>query len=469
MVASEATPIIKVGGLGDVLGSLPAALNRLGCEIRIIIPLSRGVDRKKYHLKKIHSPLKINFAGKIYSVNIWETRTAVSGAIVYLVENYHYFGHEAVYPACSLAGDFCLSEKFLFFDLAVLEALPFLKFNPDIIHCHDYFSGPVPILLKMEKYKKLKNIKTLFTIHNFENQGKVPPKIMELGSLHPDSLASLARDAADGDINFMVQGIVNADLVNAVSPNYAKEIMTSEYSAGLGKITKKYRRKIYGVLNGIDTDFFDPSRDRSIKQRYSVKNLEKKVINKFFLQKKFGWKPNKKTALVAMTARLSDQKGWELITKNLIKQNCQFVFLGEGEKRYADFLRDLQKKYPEKVRVKIGFDSVLANQIYAAADIFLIPSRFEPCGLTQMIAARYGTVIVARATGGLKDTVTPDIGFTFNDFSSQAFCNTLKKALALYYEFPEKWLKIKKNCLKKDFSWQKTAKGYLHLYRKLVG
>lgn len=469
MVASEATPIVKVGGLGDVLGSLPAALKNLGCEIRIIIPLSRGVDRKKYRLEKIYSGLKIKFAGKIFSVNLWEAKTAVNGAIVYLVENYHYFGHEEVYPACSLAGDFCLSEKFLFFDLAVLEALPFLKFNPDIIHCHDYFSGPIPILLKTEKYQKLKNIKTLFTIHNFENQGKVLPKIIELGDLHLDSLASLARDAADGDINFMVQGIINADLVNTVSPNYAKEIMTSEYSAGLGKITNKYRRKIHGILNGIDTDFFNPAQDRCIKQRYSVKNSEGKAANKLFLQKKFGWKFDEKIALVAIIARLSDQKGWELITEELIKKNCQFVFLGEGEKRYADLLLDLQKKYPEKVRVKIGFDPVLANQIYAAADIFLIPSRFEPCGLTQMIAARFGTIIVARATGGLKDTVTPDIGFTFKNFSVKELNLAFKKALEYYYSYPEKWLKLKNNCFKKDFSWAKTAKGYLHLYKKLVG
>lgn len=469
MVASEATPIVKVGGLGDVLGSLPAALDKLGCEIRIIIPLSRGVDRKKYSLKKVCSGLKIAFAGKKFSVNLWETRTAVPGAIVYLVENYHYLGHEEVYPACSLAGNFCLSEKFLFFDLAVLEALPFLKFNPDIIHCHDYFSGPIPILLKTEKYQKLKNIKTLFTIHNFENQGKVPPKVIELGDLHPDSLASLARDAADGDINFMVQGIINADLVNAVSPNYAKEIMTSEYSAGLGKITNKYRRKIYGVLNGIDTDFFNPAQDKYIKYRYSAKSSAKKAANKLFLQKKFGWKPDEKIALAGMVARLSDQKGWEMITEKLMQQDCQFVFLGEGEKRYADFLLGLQKKYPEKVHVKIGFDPVLANMIYAAADIFLIPSRFEPCGLTQMIAARFGTVIVARATGGLKDTVTPDIGFTFKDFSAQELNLTVKKALNCFYKYQKKWLKLNNNCLKKDFSWKKTAKGYLHLYKKLVG
>jgi starch synthase len=469
MVASEATPIVKVGGLGDVLGSLPAALHKLGCEIRLIIPLSRGVDRKKYRLKKIYSGLKINFAGRNFAVNLWETKIAVPGAIVYLVENYHYFGHEEVYPACSLAGNFCLAEKFLFFDLAVLEALPFLKFYPDIIHCHDFFSGPIPILLKTERYRKLENIKTLFTIHNFENQGKVPPKVIELGDLHTDSLASLARDAADGDINFMVQGIINADLVNAVSPNYAKEIMTSEYSAGLGKITNKYRRKIYGVLNGIDMDFFNPAHDESVKERYSAKDSEKKAINKLFLQKKFGWKPDEKIALVAMIARLSDQKGWELITKKLIKKNCQFVFLGEGEKCYADLLLNLQKKYPEKVRVKIGFDPVLANQIYAAADIFLIPSRFEPCGLTQMISARFGTVIVARATGGLKDTVTGEIGFTFKDFSVQALNLALEKALDSFYNYPKKWLKLKNNCFKKDFSWKQTARGYLHLYKKLVG
>jgi starch synthase len=469
MVASEATPIVKVGGLGDVLGSLPEALSRLGCEIRVIIPLSRGVEKKKYRLKKIYSGLAVDFAGKKSKVNIWQAGAGVPGAVVYLLENYHYFGQEAVYPATSLPGDEHLSEKFFFFDLAVLAALPILDFKPDIIHCHDFFSAFIPILLKTGKYPSLSKIKTLFTIHNFENQGRVSPKILALGGLRPDSLPSLQRDAADGDINLMVEGVINADLVNAVSPNYAKEIMTRQYAAGLGKITKRFRRKIFGVLNGIDTDFFDPSRDRSLKQCYSAKNPEKKGVNKLFLQKKLGWQPDPKIPLVGMTCRLSDQKGWELITEKLIKNNCQFVFLGEGEKRYADSLRRLEKKYPAKVRAIVAFDPVLANQIYAAADIFLIPSRFEPCGLTQMISARHGTVIVARATGGLKDTVTPDIGFTFSDFSAPALESALKKALICYSDNPKKWLKLRDNCLKKDFSWAKTAGGYLHLYQKLVG
>jgi len=469
MVASEATPIVKVGGLGDVLGSLPPALNKLGCEVRIIIPLSRGVDRKKYRLKPIISGLKINFAGKIFTVNLWETRAAVPGTVLYLVENYHFFGCEEVYPSCSLANNISLDEKFLFFDLAVLEILPRLDFKPDIIHCHDYFSGMIPVLLRTKRFAALAKIKTLFTIHNFENQGKTAPKLLELGELHPNDLASLARDAADGDINFMVQGIINADLVNAVSPNYAKEIMTRRYAAGLGRITKKYQGKIFGVLNGIDTDFFNPASDKYIKRNYSAENPEPKIADKLFLQKKMGWRPDAKKPLAAMIARLSDQKGWELITEKLIGNDCQFIFLGEGEKRYADKLKDLAEKYPEKVKVKIAFDPVLAEQIYAGADIFLIPSRFEPCGLTQMIAARFGTVIIARATGGLKDTVKPDIGFIFKDFSASAFNSALKKALDCYNNYKKKWLKLKNNCLKKDFSWAKTAKGYLQLYKKLVG
>ena len=469
MVASEATPIVKVGGLGDVLGSLPPAMNKLGCEARIIIPLSRGVDRKKYRLRLILSGLKINFAARNYFVNIWETRTAVPGTVLYLMENYHFFGHEEVYPSCSLANDISLDEKFLFFDLAVLEILPRLDFKPDIIHCHDYFSGMLPVFLKTKKFAALAKIKTLFTIHNFENQGKTSPKLLELGDLHSDELASLARDAADGDINFMVQGIINADFVNAVSPNYAQEIMTRRYAAGLGRITKKFRRKIFGVLNGIDTDFFNPANDKYLKRNYSAENPEPKIANKLFLQKKLGWRPDAKKPLVAMIARLSDQKGWELITEKLISNDCQFIFLGEGEKRYAEQLKDLAKKFPEKVRVKIGFDPELAEQIYAGADMFLIPSRFEPCGLTQMIAARFGTVIIARATGGLKDTVKPDIGFIFNDFSAAALNFALKNALNCYNNYEKKWLKLKNNCLKKDFSWAKTARGYLQLYKKLVG
>jgi starch synthase len=470
MVSSEVTPIVKVGGLGDVLGSLPAALSDLGCQTTIIIPLSRGVDKVKYRLKKVYSGLPVEFSGRKLKVNIWRAGIGVRRATVYFLENNRYFGNEAVYPPTSLPGDDHLAEKFFFFDSAVLSALPILKIKPDIIHCHDFFSAFIPILLKVNDYPYLRGVKTLFTIHNFENQGRVSPKILALGGLRPESLPSLQRDTSDGDINLMVEGLFNADLVNAVSPNYAQEIMTSHYAAGLRKITNKLKTKIFGVLNGIDISLFDPARDRAIYKKYSFHTPERKMADKLFLQKKLGWPQNEHKALVGMICRLSDQKGWELITEKLIeKSDCQFVFLGEGEKRYADFLRRLEKKYPEKARAFIGFDAELASCIYAGADIFMIPSRFEPCGLTQMISARYGTVIVARSTGGLKDTVTPDIGFTFEDFSAENLEKTLSTALSVYYNFPKKWLKLKINCLKKDFSWRKTAKGYLQLYKKLVG
>ncbi|HTW97006.1 MAG TPA: glycogen/starch synthase [Candidatus Methylomirabilis sp.] len=462
MASSEAAPIIKVGGLGDVVGSLPAALSQLGCEVRIILPLARGVDRRKYRLVKIFSALKIKSAGRNFSVNIWQTKTAVKGATVYLLENEEYFGRAGVY-------DGRMTEKFLFFNLAVLESLSAIGFQPDIIHCHDFFTALIPVLLKTKEFSRLKNIKTLYTIHNLEHQGKDFPVVLQTGNLAADSLASLARDAADGDVNFMVQGIINADSVNTVSPTYAREILTRPYAAGLEKITREYRRKIFGILNGLDTDFFNPRHDKFIKYNYSPTNPEGKAENKIFLRKKLGLPLDRNVALVALISRLTDQKGLELITEKLIKLDCQFVFLGEGEPRYEEYLKKIARHHPDKVKTIIGFDAALANQIYAAADIFLIPSRFEPCGLTQMISARYGTIIVARATGGLKDTVTSDIGFTFKDFSAAALCVTLKKALNLYYRFPKKWLKLRENCLKKDFSWSKSAKGYLHLYQKLVG
>jgi len=463
MASAEIAPLAKVGGLADVVGSLPPALKKLGCDIRLIIPLYGSIDRKKYKLKKIYSNIKIPSAGKINKINLWQTKLPDTSILTYLIDAPKYFNAKTIYVKKNNA------ERFLFFSLASLYILPIVKFKPNIIHCHDFHTALIPDLLKSSDYAFLKNIKTIFTIHNLNYQGKTEVGVLSTGNLTKNSLKSLNKDAQDGDINFMVQGILNADLINTVSPTYAKEITTSFYGAGLDKVIKKRKKDLYGILNGIDIKFFNPATDKYIKQNYTAKSLNKKAINKLALQKEIGLPQNKNIALIGLISRLVWQKGIELITEELNKLNCQFVILGTGQAKYEKHLKQLVKKYPDKFNVQIKFDIKLAQQIYAGSDIFLMPSRFEPCGLGQMIAMRYGTVPVVRITGGLADTVNNKVGFCFKKFSPTALKKTIKKALGVYYNQPKKWQELQINGMSKDFSWDKSAKEYLKLYIKTIG
>ena len=463
MASAEITPFAKVGGLADVVGSLPPALKKLGCDIRLVMPFYGSVDRKKYQIKKIGSDIEIYFGNGLAKINLWQAKLPGSNVIIYFIEAPKYFGAKEVYAKKNNA------ERFLFFSLASLYILPTIKFKPDVIHCHDFHTALIPNLLKVSRYAYFKNIKTLFTIHNINYQGKSEVEILSTGNLTKNSLQSLSKDAQDGDINFMVQGVLNAGLINTVSPTYAKEITTSIYGASLDNIIKKRKNDLYGILNGIDTKFFNPSKDKFIKQKYSIKTLNKKTANKLALQKQLGLPPDKNIALIGFISRLVWQKGIELITEEIVKNtNCQFAILGTGQKKYEKQLKQLTKKYPDKFRAQIMFDIKLAQQIYASSDIFLMPSRFEPCGLGQMIAMRYGAVPIARATGGLDDTINTKVGFKFNDFSAEALLKTLQKALRVYYNQPKKWHSLQINGMKKNFSWDKSAKEYLKLYKKLV-
>jgi starch synthase len=277
----------------------------------------------------------------------------------------------------------------------------------------------------------------------------------------------------------MVQGILSSDAITTVSPTYAKEILNHYEGAGLDNILKKRKNDLHGILNGIDTDFFNPAKDKFIQQKYAAKTIDKKTKNKLALQKKLGLPQNKSIALAGLVSRLVWQKGIELFTEKFSQLNCQFIFLGAGDKKYEALLKNLEKKYPRQFRVILGFDEALAHQIYAGADIFLMPSRFEPCGLGQMIAMRYGTVPVVRKTGGLADTVegvksqkskvksNMETGFVFKKFDSATLYKTLKQALNVYYNKPKIWHRLQLNGMKKDFSWNKSAKEYLKLYKKL--
>lgn len=461
MAAAEAAPLVKVGGLSDVVGSLPKALNKLGCDIRIIMPKYDRVDIVEYGLEKMFSK-KIKVGDKTDQITVWQTKKAISGAIVYLIESQGFDGSR-VYNEDNNAG------RFIFFSTLCLEALPAIGFKPDIVHCHDFHVAFILPLMKTGKYEYLKEARTLYTIHNLKYQGKTEPEILNTADLARDSLVSLAEDAADGDINFMVQGIINSDAVNTVSPTYAQEIMTKEQGAGLERVIRANKEKLSGIINGLDLNFFNPAKDKHISHQYSPETINKKVHNKIDLQRMLGLPESKKIALVGFISRLFWQKGIDLIDEDVIRNsNCQFVFLGSGHEEYENHLKKLESKYPDKVSANIMFDAGLAQKIYAGSDIFLMPSRFEPCGLGQMISMRYGTIVVARATGGIKDTVDSNTGFLFNSLSSKSLTQALKKALDVYYNDSKKWLKLQNNCLKKDFSWEGSAKEYLKLYKKIL-
>lgn len=481
-VASECAPIAKVGGLGDVVGSLPKALIKMGCDVRIIIPRYKDINFRQFPFKKVAEKIKVRHHG---FVDVYQGLLPESKVIVYLISNEEHFGEKGIYfERDAFVGSFKEIQRFLFFSQAVLETFPALNWYPRIIHCHDWHTAVtiMPLLVKiglkdhffngaLEKVRK-KGLKTLFTIHNLANQGKCDAKeIFELLGLKGNEVESLKVRDGEGDFNILQQGILNADLLNTVSPAYAKEILTKQCGEGLEKTLLKRRKDLSGILNGIDTEEFSPKKDPDIKTNFSAENLAGKKENKLYLQKIMKLPKKGNVPLLAFVGRLVSQKGVDLICKaapDLIKLGCQIVVLGVGSREYEREVCSLAKKYPDNFAAKTVFDPVLAKRIYAGADLFLMPSRFEPCGLGQMIAMRYGTIPIVRKTGGLSDTVKEEeTGFLFEKYDSKVFFKKIEKALAFYRD-KKKWNSLVKRAAKSDFSWKKSAKEYKKLYKKLI-
>jgi len=434
-VASEMTSLAKVGGLGDVIASLPKALKKNGVDVSVILPFYETIRKKKLRVKKLGT-LEIQLAKERQKAAIYLTKPPNSSVEVFLVENKKYLGKGPVYFARNAVADSLKETKrFVFFSKIVYELLNSpKKILPkfDIIHCHDWHTGALVSLLKNEK-------PVVFTIHNLGNQGAWKTKDIKqwLGEI----------PYTDKKVNFMAEGIINADIVTTVSSTYAKEITTKEYGAGLEKLLQKRSRqgKLIGILNGIDYGFWPPQK-----------------------QKKTG----SHSPVFGLVARLAHQKGIHLVTdivpEFVEKNGVKFRFLGQGEPKNEKKLKSLKRSYPKNIRIKIGFDEKLAIDIYAQSDFFLIPSLFEPSGLGQMIAMRYGTVPIARATGGLKDSIIhKKTGFLFNKANSKALDRAMHDALRTYYD-RKKFKKIIQNCKKQDFSWKKSAPKYVKLYRKLI-
>lgn len=475
LIASpECVPFAKTGGLADVVGALPKFLKKRKQDVRLIIPKYKKIDPEKFGLELVVKGLLIPLGEKMEIANLWQAKLERT-IPVYFVENDKYFARDELYR--TPAGDYPdNAERFIFFSRACLEGVKALAFQPEIIHCHDWQVGLIPAYLKT-LYRIdgfFHSTASILTIHNIAYQGLFPKETLPLAGFSWLDFTPEKLEYYD-QMNFLKAGIVYSDLVTTVSPTYAKEIQsTNEFGRGMEGILKNRTADLYGITNGIDYKEWDPAKDKYISARYTKKNLEKKKICKTELGKIVNLQTKENIPLIGMISRLDSLKGLDLLAEAipiLMKENLQLVILGLGDQKYHDLLKTEIKKYPTKISLHLKFDNVLAHQIYAGCDFFLMPSRSEPCGLTQLIAMRYGTIPIVHRTGGLADTVEPfsvktgkGNGFVFNEYKSQALINSVKEALIVYKD-EKLWAQVVLNAMNSDFSWNKAVGEYLKLYQ----
>jgi starch synthase len=458
--AAEVSPIAKVGGLADVVGSLPSALKDFGVEAVVAIPFYDFLQSNVAYKMHLLVTFSVPFNGKLENVKVFKTTLPESKVTVYLYEWVHSPLSE-IYGSATMSGGLYVNpeadlERFVFFSLAVVESLKFLKNKFDIIHCHDWHTALIPYLLPKNSQK------TVLTIHNLANQGIINDQLVSW--LNSNILSS---EKIGSQFNLLALGIKYADKITTVSESYTKEILTPLYGCGLEVVLGKYKQKLVGIVNGIDIKAFDPATDNNIKKKYSIGSLKLKACNKVALQKLAGLNTDPTIPLFGLVSRFVEQKGLDLITERIIKLPAQYVFLGAGDPTIEGQLLNMASKN-NNFRVIKGFDAKLAQLIYAGADFFLMPSRFEPCGLGQLIAMRYGTLPIVRRTGGLKDTVTKDVGLVFNKPSATVLYKTIQKALTDIYAQPKTFKQMKMTAMKQDFSWSKSAFKYAKIYSELA-
>lgn len=472
--AAEVVPFAKTGGLADVAGSLPKALIDMGHDVRIVMPKYKKVTGETQYVCDF--PVQFDWRKETCVVRQAYIDSAADydakRVPVYFIDNYHYFDREYLYCYYDEA------ERFAFFCRAVIDMLPKIGFKPDIIHCNDWHTGPVCMLLN-EQYKHeqfYKDIASVYTVHNLEYQGNYPPDTVKLFNLNPGIFTSEKMEFF-GTFSFMKAGLLYADIINTVSETYAREIQTQEYGERFDGLLRKRKNDLFGIVNGISYDEFNPMTDSRIFANYSVDDMSGKSVNKAGLQREIGLS-ERNVPLMGIVSRLTKQKGIDLVIEKIdeiMAYDVQFVILGSGDDYYEEFFKNLQQKYPEKVGTYIGFNEILAQKIYAGCDIFLMPSKFEPCGLGQLISLRYGSVPIVRATGGLEDTIINfDIdteegnGFTFKEYSADSFMQALQSAIILYELNPNKWMQLVRKGMGKDFSWHTSAEKYDGIYRLAI-
>ena len=469
-VTSESAPFVRTGGLGDVAGALPKALKDLGYDVRVILPLYEVVNGEYRSLMKNIGNTYIPLGWRYQYAGIYEV-TSANGIRYYFVDNEYYFKRQGLY------GHFDDAERFAFFSRAVLEVLPLIDFFPDVIHTNDWHTGLVPVFLDAfyRQDNNYKDIKTVFTIHNIQFQGIYDKYLIGDMLGLPAECTSVVE--YNGLLNFMKGGIESSNAVTTVSRTYANEILDPYFAYGLESILSERKYKIKGIINGIDNEVFNPKTDKALFMNYDIESIDKKALNKKGLLDMLRMKYDPKKPLIAMITRLTSQKGVDLVSaviEDLLTADIQFVLLGTGDWKYETMFKDIEKERGAKFKAIINFSDDLAAKIYGASDIFLMPSKFEPCGLGQLIAMSYGTIPVVRETGGLKDTVEPynpmtgsGTGFTFKTYNAHDMLNAVWSAVDTFYNRKNDWDTLIKNAMSKDFSWVQSAKEYDDLYKKL--
>ncbi len=472
--ASEAVPFIKTGGLADVTGSLPQYFDKEEYEVRIILPKYLCIEEEMRKKMRFLCHFYVNLGWRKQYAGIFETK--YQGITYYFVDNEYYFAGE--HPYHNLHEDV---EKFAFFSKAVLEALPYLDYCPDIIHCHDWQTGLIPVFLHTlygdENYYA--GIKTVFSIHNMKFQGRWHLQaVMDVTGL-PEQIFVPDKLESYGEANYLKGGVIYADAVTTVSPTYAFEITTQQGGEGLDGLMRQVSDKLYGILNGIDTEVYNPRTDPYIRAQFNDKDvIRQKAKNKSALQEEMGLEQNPEAMLIGIVSRMTSQKGFDLIAyvmdELMEQENVQFVVLGTGEEQYENMFRYFGEKYPKRLKANIGYSEDVAHRIYASCDTFLMPSLFEPCGLSQMMSMRYGTIPIVRETGGLKDTVTPyneyertGNGFSFANYNAHEMLHVIRYALEIFEKRRTEWEGLIKRAMAEDNSWENSAKCYQKLYLRI--
>ena len=472
--ASEGAPYAKSGGLGDVMEALPAALSRIeGNEVALFLPFYNKIKSNAAYTTELVAQFRVQLGWRQQYAGVMKLTNRADKVQVYFIDNEYYFGGRtgAIY------GDMDDGERFAFFSRACLDAMAVLGFIPDVIQCNDWQCAPIPVYLKALYHESFRNTRCMYTIHNIEYQGWANAAFF-------DDVLGLPweyRNTLDmnNSVNVMKGAIETADLVTTVSETYARELMYPYYAHGLDGILANAAWKLTGITNGIDTNTFNPETDKALPAHYNAETFEEgKAKVKAALQEEVGLPVKPDVPLMVMVTRLAGHKGLDLlcyIARRLLwEEDCQLLILGTGEAQYETFFKELQEQFPEQVAAKITFNLGLAARIYAGGDIYLMPSKSEPCGLSQMNAMRYGTVPVVHATGGLKDTVPPcdengegGLGFTFQSYNADDFLAAIKRALALYKDQPENWKALIKKEMDMDFSWDVPAGRYMELFHHM--
>jgi starch synthase len=468
---SECVPFVKTGGLADVAGALPKELKKLGTEVHVFLPNYSIIPDKFKQSFQFSKSIEVPLGSQSQYCGIFTMEH--DGITYHFIDNEYYFNRNSLY------GHDDDGERFSFFSKAVLECIPHLDFIPDVIHSHDWHTAMVNFLLNAQyrHHPTYAKIKTVFTIHNLQFQGIFPFEVMtELLSLDPGYF-NIEQLEFYGNVNFMKGGIVSSDKVTTVSPTYKEEIQFPYYGERLDGLLRKHSDKLIGIVNGIDDSVYNPSVDPDITVQYDIETVDGKSQNKKVLQQNFGLPEKESTPIIAMVTRLTAQKGLDLVLHvfhQMMEDDVQFILLGSGDHYYENFFNQMTNQYPDKVKVYIGFNEALAHKIYAGADMFLMPSQFEPCGLGQLIALQYGTIPIVRETGGLNDTVQSydestgmGNGFSFKNLNAHDMLHTVKRALDFYHQ-NDSWIRLLENAMTQDYSWFQSAKKYNEIYEELL-